>query len=103
MGRSKTGISWDAADGDQVHLLFLIVSGEKDPDQHVLLLAEIARTMRDRALMRLILTARSPAEMWRLLVTRGYGEETTDRSQRRPPRCASRGCSSLTLCPSPRR
>jgi len=77
VGRSRTGIAWDAADGDQVHLLFLIVSGEKDPDQHVMLLAEIARTVRDRALMRLILTARSPAETWRLLVTRGYGEETT--------------------------
>lgn len=74
VGRSRGGIAWDAGDGDPVHLVFLIVSGERDPDQHVLLLAEIARTLRDRALAQLILTARSAAETWRLLVARGYGE-----------------------------
>jgi diadenylate cyclase len=77
VGRSRAGVSWDAGDGDPVHLLFLIVSGDgdADSDQHVLLLAEIARTLRDRALMQLVLTARSAAEAWRLLVTRGYGEQ----------------------------
>ncbi|MGA2378829.1 MAG: diadenylate cyclase [Spirochaetia bacterium] len=75
VGRSRAGVAWDSGDGDPVHLLFLIVSGDTDPDQHVLLLAEIARTLRDRALMQLVLTARSPAEAWRLLVTRGYGEQ----------------------------
>jgi DNA integrity scanning protein DisA with diadenylate cyclase activity/mannitol/fructose-specific phosphotransferase system IIA component (Ntr-type) len=75
VGRSRRGVGWDSSDGNPVHLVFLIVSGEKDPDQHVLLLAEIARTLRDRALVQLILTARSSAEAWRLLVTRGYGEQ----------------------------
>lgn len=75
VGRSRPGVAWDSGDGDPVHLVFLIVSGDSDPDQHVLLLAEIARTLRDRALMQLILTARSPAEAWRLLVTRGYGDQ----------------------------
>lgn len=75
VGRSRAGVGWDSGDGDPVHLLFLIVSGESDADQHVLLLAEIARTLRDRALMQLVLTARSSAEAWRLLVTRGYGEQ----------------------------
>jgi DNA integrity scanning protein DisA with diadenylate cyclase activity/mannitol/fructose-specific phosphotransferase system IIA component (Ntr-type) len=75
VGRSRRGVGWDSSDGNPVNLVFLIVSGEADPDQHVLLLAEIARTLRDRALVRLILTARTAAETWRLLVTRGYGEE----------------------------
>jgi DNA integrity scanning protein DisA with diadenylate cyclase activity/mannitol/fructose-specific phosphotransferase system IIA component (Ntr-type) len=75
VGRSRGGVSWDSGDGDPVHLIFLIVSGDTDPDQHVLLLAEIARTLRDRALMHLVLTARSAAEAWRLLVTRGYGQQ----------------------------
>ncbi len=76
VGRSRPGVSWDSGDGDPVHLVFLIVSSEgDDPDHHVLLLAEIARTLRDRALMQLVLTARSAAEAWRLLVTRGYGEQ----------------------------
>jgi diadenylate cyclase len=77
VGRSRPGVAWDSGDGDPVHLVFLIVSGDSDPDQHVLLLAEIARTLRDRALMQLVLTARSPAEAWRLLVTRGYGEQAS--------------------------
>jgi len=76
VGRSRPGVAWDSGDGDPVHLVFLIVSGDSDPDQHVLLLAEIARTLRDRALMQLVLKARSPAEAWRLLVTRGYGEQS---------------------------
>lgn len=75
VGRSRRGVGWDSSDGNPVNLVFLIVSGDRDPDQHVLLLAEIARTLRDRALVRLILTARTAAETWRLLVTRGYGEE----------------------------
>jgi diadenylate cyclase len=77
VGRSRPGVAWDSGDGDPVHLVFLIVSGDSDPDQHVLLLAEIARTLRDRALMQLVLTARSAAEAWRLLVTRGYGEQAS--------------------------
>jgi diadenylate cyclase len=75
VGRSRGGIAWDSGDGDPVNLVFLIVSGDADPDQHVLLLAEIARTLRDRALLQLVMTARSAAETWRLLTTRGYGEE----------------------------
>ena len=74
VGRSKRGVAWDSSDGNPVHVLFLILSGEKDPDQHVHLLAEIARAMRDRAFVQLVLTARSAAETWRLLTTRGYGE-----------------------------
>ncbi len=62
MGRSKGGVSWDSTDGDPVHLLFLIVSSEKDPDTHVHLLAEIARTLRDRALVRLLLRKRIISE-----------------------------------------
>ena len=75
VGRSRGGVAWDSGDGDPVNLVFLIVSSDKEPDEHVLLLAEIARTLRDRALMQLVLTARSAAEAWRLLVARGYGEQ----------------------------
>jgi DNA integrity scanning protein DisA with diadenylate cyclase activity/mannitol/fructose-specific phosphotransferase system IIA component (Ntr-type) len=75
VGRSRRGVGWDSSDGNPVNLVFLIVSGVDDPDQHVLLLAEIARTLRDRALVQLILTARTAAETWLLLITRGYGEQ----------------------------
>ncbi len=72
VGRSRRGVSWDSSDGNPVNLVFLIVSGDDSPDEHVMLLAEIARTLRDRALVRLILTARTSAETWSLLVTRGW-------------------------------
>ncbi|HEY9594777.1 MAG TPA: PTS sugar transporter subunit IIA, partial [Spirochaetia bacterium] len=39
VGRSRPGVAWDSGDGNPVHLLFLIVSGDKDPDEHVHLLA----------------------------------------------------------------
>ena len=77
VGRSRAGVSWDSGDGNPVRLLFLIISSDKDPDEHVRLLAEIARTLRDRAFMQLVLTARSSAEAWRLLATRGFGEPGT--------------------------
>jgi len=74
VGRSRKGVSWDSSDGNPVNLVFLIIGGEDDPDLHVLLLAEIARALRDRALTHLVLSARTGAEIYRLLITHGYGE-----------------------------
>jgi diadenylate cyclase len=74
VGRSRRGISYDSSDGNPVHLLILIVSDETDPDTHIMLLAEIARTLRDPALRQLITTARNGEEVFRLLTTHGYGE-----------------------------
>ncbi len=45
VGRSRGGVGWDSGDGNPVNLLVLIVSGDNDLDEHVLLLAEIARTL----------------------------------------------------------
>ncbi len=58
------------------------MSDDRDPDGHLLLLAEIARTLRDLALKQLVLTARSATEVHRLLITHGYGERET---RPRPP------------------
>ena len=75
VGRSRKGITWDSSDGNPVNLLFVIVSGENDPDRHVMLLAEIARTLRDRALTQLIITARTAEETYRLIISHGHVEE----------------------------
>ncbi len=75
VGRSRKGIPFDSSDGNPVNLLILIVSDDKDPDQHILLLAEIARTLRDLPLKQLVLTARTSDEVYRLLITHGYGEQ----------------------------
>jgi DNA integrity scanning protein DisA with diadenylate cyclase activity/mannitol/fructose-specific phosphotransferase system IIA component (Ntr-type) len=74
VGRSRKGIAFDSSDGNPVHLLILIVSDDRDPDQHILLLAEIAQTLRDLALKQLVMTARTGHEVFRLLITHGYGE-----------------------------
>jgi DNA integrity scanning protein DisA with diadenylate cyclase activity/mannitol/fructose-specific phosphotransferase system IIA component len=74
VGRSRRGISYDSGDGNPVNLLVLIVSDDSDPDAHIMLLAEIARTLRDLALRQLIMTARTGEEVHRLLITHGYGE-----------------------------
>ena len=74
VGRSRRGISYDSSDGNPVNLLILIASDDKDPDQHIQLLAEIARTLRDPALRQLILTARTADEVFRLFTIHGYGE-----------------------------
>lgn len=71
VGRSRRGIAFDSSDGNPVHLLILIVSSADDPDGHIALLAEIARTLRDQALVQLIKTAHTPAEVLRLLTTHG--------------------------------
>jgi diadenylate cyclase len=74
VGRSRKGIAFDSSDGNPVNLLILIVSDDKDPDQHIQILAEIARTLRDLALKQLVLTARTSEEIYHLLITHGYGE-----------------------------
>jgi DNA integrity scanning protein DisA with diadenylate cyclase activity/mannitol/fructose-specific phosphotransferase system IIA component (Ntr-type) len=74
VGRSRRGVSWDSSDGNPVNLVLLIIGGDDEPDLHVLLLAEIARALRDRALTHLMLTARTSTEVYRLLITHGYGE-----------------------------
>jgi len=74
VGRSRQGIPWDSGDGDPVHLVILIASDDRDPDGHLQLLAEIAKTLRDLALRQLVLTARSATEVHRLLITRGYSD-----------------------------
>lgn len=82
VGRSRQGIAWDSGDGDPVHLIILIASDDRDPDGHLRLLAEIARTLRDLALKQLVLTARSATEVHRLLITHGFSDVET---RPRPP------------------
>lgn len=82
VGRSRQGIAWDSGDGDPVHLVILIASDDRDPDGHLQLLAEIARTLRDLALKQLVLTARSATEVHRLLITHGFSDVET---RPRPP------------------
>jgi PTS system nitrogen regulatory IIA component len=42
IGISPTGIDYDALDGEPVYLIFLLVSSENDPGQHLEILKKIA-------------------------------------------------------------
>ena len=47
LGRSLRGIEWDAADGHPVHLVFLLLTPEREDGLQLQILAALARAMSD--------------------------------------------------------
>ena len=68
IGRSFDGVSYDAGEDGHVALIFLILGDSLDPDGHVALLADIAATLRDKALIERLLQADRPESVCRLLI-----------------------------------
>ena len=68
IGRSRDGVDYDQGEDGRVVLIFLILGDSLDPDGHVALLADIAATLRDSALVRRLLQADRPETVYRLLV-----------------------------------
>jgi diadenylate cyclase len=71
LGRSRSGIHFDSGDGQPVHLLVLILGNTQDVDGHIMLLADVARTIRATTLVERVLAARSAAEIYRLVLSGG--------------------------------
>ncbi len=46
-GRSKTGINFDAVDGQPVHIVFLLLAPEDSAGLHIQMLSRISRVLRD--------------------------------------------------------
>ncbi|MBN2552355.1 MAG: PTS sugar transporter subunit IIA [Spirochaetales bacterium] len=67
IGVSRNGIEYESADGRPVHLLVLILGDERQPDRHIQLLAQVARTLHSPATLRAVLSAASTAEIFRIL------------------------------------
>ncbi|MBI3117191.1 MAG: cation:proton antiporter [Candidatus Hydrogenedentes bacterium] len=63
LGISKTGIDFDAADGELVHVVCLILTPRDNPDQQIDVLADIARTFRRPGLLERVLDAGSNTEI----------------------------------------
>ena len=74
LGRSRSGLSFDSGDGQPVHLLVLILGDADDVDGHIMLLADVARTVRASALVEKVLAARSAAEIYKLVLSGGEVE-----------------------------
>jgi diadenylate cyclase len=76
VGLSKQGILYDSGDSNPVHLLFLILGDENNPDQHILLLAEIARSLKDQEFQKRLLGTHSANELFAILQSLGKAPMT---------------------------
>ena len=63
LGRSRGGIAFDAADGQPVTVLFLIVGPAGQHAEHLRLLSRLARLLRDESLTRELVNAPDAAGM----------------------------------------
>jgi PTS system nitrogen regulatory IIA component len=67
VGTSPGGIDWEAADGEPVYLVFLVLAEANNPGPHVQLLADIARLLKTPGLRKRLVSAGSPDEVIRLI------------------------------------
>jgi mannitol/fructose-specific phosphotransferase system IIA component (Ntr-type) len=62
IGRSEAGIEFASIDGEKVRILFLVVSGEDHPEDHLAILKSISSLVRDGYRHRLLLGSRTPED-----------------------------------------
>ncbi len=63
-GRSVNGVDWDTPDGLPVHLVFMLVTPEREHGLQVQILATIARALGDRATRDRLVRAEADGEVW---------------------------------------
>lgn len=54
-GRSREGVDFDAADGEPVHIFFLVLAPEDSASAHLKVLSRISRILRDPSLRKKLL------------------------------------------------
>jgi len=64
---SKSGIPFDSVDGEAVHVLFLLISPQDRPGDHLRALENVARSMRDDGFVRSLRQATTREAVWDLL------------------------------------
>ena len=62
IGRSAAGIDFAAIDGEKVFVLFLVVSSDERPEDHLAILRAISTLIRDGYRHRLLLGSRTPED-----------------------------------------
>ncbi len=67
LGISKKGVNFDALDGEQVYLFFLLVAPKENPGPHLKALAQISRLLRDSFFCELIKRCQTPEEVYDLI------------------------------------
>ena len=64
---SSEGVNFDSLDGEQVQLLFLLISPPDRPGDHLRALENISRQLRDDTFCRFLKQAKNAVEIWQLL------------------------------------
>jgi len=67
VGRSESGVAYEALDGEPVYLFILLLSGMSQSGSHLEALAAISRLVRDNILLRRLREAESEQELRDLL------------------------------------
>ena len=67
LGRSEAGLSWDAPDGQPVHLVFLFVSPKQDIQIHTQTLSKIAKIASEHEFDEVTIRNLKSNDLWELL------------------------------------
>ncbi len=67
MGISKTGVNFDALDGEPVYIFFLLVAPKTTAGPHLKALAQISRLLRDSYFCELIRKCKTEEEVFNLI------------------------------------
>lgn len=69
VGRSREGIPFAAPDNQPCHIFFLILAPEREAGQHLRLLAQIARRVKEPVFRSSVLLAETRELLWQTLTT----------------------------------
>ncbi|HOF35008.1 MAG TPA: PTS sugar transporter subunit IIA [Spirochaetota bacterium] len=69
IGVSKKGIDFDSMDGNPVHLVILVVAGEKQHKDYLSLLSNIMAFLKDPAIKDSVINAENPQQVFEILMS----------------------------------
>lgn len=64
---SKAGVPFDSIDGQNVHVLVLLISPQDRPGDHLRALENVVRSMRNEQFVQQLRQSQTPEEVWNLL------------------------------------
>ncbi|WP_416151865.1 fructose-specific PTS transporter subunit EIIC [Salipaludibacillus sp. HK11] len=98
-GRSKTGVDYDALDGEKSHLFFMIAASDGANDLHLQTLSRLSTLLMDEDFRKILMEARSEEEILKAVdqkekekIDATKEEQATDSTEERPFFVAVTGC-----------
>jgi PTS system fructose-specific IIA component/PTS system nitrogen regulatory IIA component len=68
VGISIKGLPFDSVDNDPVHVLVMLISPQERPSDHLRALEGVSRCLKDKNFVQSLRQAKSPQEIWDLIV-----------------------------------